>query len=569
MRDGAGYRPGDHRAADRQHRAPRPRRRRPDRSTRRRRDGCSSAGRTSPRATGAGPALTAERFVPDPFADRAGRRACTTPATASAGASRGSSSTSVAPTGRSSCGGIGSSSTGSSHVLARACRRTGGRRRGGRHQRRARPARWFSSAMPRRPRLQQHARATSPVPLAPDRSSPRTELPRRPNGKVDPDGCWPPPATGRAAAEHVAPATAPSAPSPRCGVTSSIAGGVSMTDDFFDVGGHSLLATRLASLVRHRFEIAPCPCRPCSNTRRRGSSPPSSRRPSPTSPPTLGTRTAEPPTAGGGPHRRTSRSVRPPGGETRSCPTPSNGCGSSTSWSPGARSTPRARAAAPAGPDRPRRRSGAASTSRAPVTRCCARPSTRTAAVRCSAIAPSAEGAARRRRRQRAGAGRPAGRGRAPVDGVGRASRSTCTDRAAPAGRAGARSDRPTGSLLLAIHHIVCDGWSTTVFSDELGAIYAAFAAGRPRPLPPLPIQYADFADLAARSGSPATGSTTSSPTGASSSPTCRPWRCPPTGPGRRVFTLRRATSCASTCPPVVAARVPTAVRSRRARRCS
>ena len=48
--------------------------------------------------------------------------------------------------------------------------------------------------------------------------------------------------------------------------------------------------------------------------------------------------------------------------------------------------------------------------------------------------------------------------------------------------------------LLFAIHHIACDGWSTSVFSNELAAVYRAFAAGRPSPLPPPPIQYADFA---------------------------------------------------------------------------
>jgi amino acid adenylation domain-containing protein/non-ribosomal peptide synthase protein (TIGR01720 family) len=44
------------------------------------------------------------------------------------------------------------------------------------------------------------------------------------------------------------------------------------------------------------------------------------------------------------------------------------------------------------------------------------------------------------------------------------------------------------------MHHIVCDGWSSNVFSRELSALYAAFVAGKPSPLPELPIQYADFA---------------------------------------------------------------------------
>jgi amino acid adenylation domain-containing protein len=48
--------------------------------------------------------------------------------------------------------------------------------------------------------------------------------------------------------------------------------------------------------------------------------------------------------------------------------------------------------------------------------------------------------------------------------------------------------------FLLTMHHIVCDGWSMGVFSRELMTLYWAFAAGHPSPLPPLQIQYADFA---------------------------------------------------------------------------
>ncbi len=48
-------------------------------------------------------------------------------------------------------------------------------------------------------------------------------------------------------------------------------------------------------------------------------------------------------------------------------------------------------------------------------------------------------------------------------------------------------------ALLLILHHIASDGWSIEVLSRELPALYGAFAEGRPSPLPPLPIQYADF----------------------------------------------------------------------------
>ena len=48
--------------------------------------------------------------------------------------------------------------------------------------------------------------------------------------------------------------------------------------------------------------------------------------------------------------------------------------------------------------------------------------------------------------------------------------------------------------LLLTVHHIVSDGWSTGILVRELGALYRASSQGHPSPLPELPIQYADFA---------------------------------------------------------------------------
>ncbi len=48
--------------------------------------------------------------------------------------------------------------------------------------------------------------------------------------------------------------------------------------------------------------------------------------------------------------------------------------------------------------------------------------------------------------------------------------------------------------LLFSVHHIACDGWSLGIFVRELGACYAAFAAGEAPALPALDIQYADFA---------------------------------------------------------------------------
>ncbi|EZP30954.1 non-ribosomal peptide synthase/polyketide synthase [Pseudomonas sp. RIT288] len=48
--------------------------------------------------------------------------------------------------------------------------------------------------------------------------------------------------------------------------------------------------------------------------------------------------------------------------------------------------------------------------------------------------------------------------------------------------------------LLLTVHHIVADGWSMGVLTRELMALYQAFSQGQPDPLPPLALQYGDYA---------------------------------------------------------------------------
>jgi amino acid adenylation domain-containing protein len=47
--------------------------------------------------------------------------------------------------------------------------------------------------------------------------------------------------------------------------------------------------------------------------------------------------------------------------------------------------------------------------------------------------------------------------------------------------------------LLVTIHHAVSDGWSLLVFIRDLVAAYEPLRAGRPAPLAPLTVQYADF----------------------------------------------------------------------------
>jgi amino acid adenylation domain-containing protein len=48
--------------------------------------------------------------------------------------------------------------------------------------------------------------------------------------------------------------------------------------------------------------------------------------------------------------------------------------------------------------------------------------------------------------------------------------------------------------VTIMMHHIVSDAWSVGVFMREITMLYTAFTQNKPSPLPPLPIQYADFA---------------------------------------------------------------------------
>jgi acyl carrier protein len=47
--------------------------------------------------------------------------------------------------------------------------------------------------------------------------------------------------------------------------------------------------------------------------------------------------------------------------------------------------------------------------------------------------------------------------------------------------------------LLIALPHIITDGWSMTVLWRELQLLYGAFKAGQPSPLEELPVDYADY----------------------------------------------------------------------------
>jgi len=56
------------------------------------------------------------------------------------------------------------------------------------------------------------------------------------------------------------------------------------------------------------------------------------------------------------------------------------------------------------------------------------------------------------------------------------------------------RMDEEEHALLITMHHIVSDGWSMGVMVHELNALYTAFVAEQPDPLPELELQYIDYA---------------------------------------------------------------------------
>jgi len=49
-------------------------------------------------------------------------------------------------------------------------------------------------------------------------------------------------------------------------------------------------------------------------------------------------------------------------------------------------------------------------------------------------------------------------------------------------------------ALIIAIHHIVCDGWSAGIILREIGLLYDAFCSKKSVDLRALPIQFADYA---------------------------------------------------------------------------
>lgn len=56
------------------------------------------------------------------------------------------------------------------------------------------------------------------------------------------------------------------------------------------------------------------------------------------------------------------------------------------------------------------------------------------------------------------------------------------------------RYDSDRHLLLVTQHHICSDNWSNNVLMSEIGTLYDAYLAGHEDPLPPLPVQYIDYA---------------------------------------------------------------------------
>jgi amino acid adenylation domain-containing protein len=50
--------------------------------------------------------------------------------------------------------------------------------------------------------------------------------------------------------------------------------------------------------------------------------------------------------------------------------------------------------------------------------------------------------------------------------------------------------------LAVAVHHVAADGWSVDILLNELSALYSSFAHGQPSPVQDLTMQYGDFARL-------------------------------------------------------------------------
>ena len=286
-------------------------------------------------------------------------------------------------------------------------------------------------------------------------------------------------------------------------------------DDFFgELGGHSLLAARLAARLRSVLDTdvplqlvfdAPTivamavgaprvePTRRRHRWRGRDRRRRRRRRTRHRRRPRAGSRTC--PRLISSPARQARATVpshAPTGRTTSRCRSPSNACGSSTGSLPATRSTSRRRRSGSAAPSMPRAlemslgavadrhevlRTSFANVDGRPLQRIA--PSTRVPLelVDLAVVAPA--------RRDDELDRIVLERATTPFD---------LTTLPAAAGDPGAARPRTTTSCVLAMHHIITDGWSMQVFGRELSILYRCLVTGERVELPELPIQYADYA---------------------------------------------------------------------------
>ncbi len=86
--------------------------------------------------------------------------------------------------------------------------------------------------------------------------------------------------------------------------------------------------------------------------------------------------------------------------------------------------------------------------------------------------------------------------------------------------------------LLLNMHHIVSDAWSNTILMQDMTQAYAQALIGDPSALPPLPMQYADYATHQRGEYCRAQPASAAANTGAITwATTCPRWNCPRISP--------------------------------------
>ena len=220
---------------------------------------CCSLARASRAATPGGPTLTAERFVPNPFAPRLARRSRrTAPATSRAGAPTASSNTWAAPIARSRSAACVSSSARS----RRACwsiRRW--RRRWSRCARSGVSRPWSATSSPLASGLtggdlRAFLAGRLPAVMVPVAIVPLASFPRTSSGKLD-LGALPPLLAERDEAAGTAREARTPAEEILVGLFAEVLGRerVGTDENFFDLGGHSLSATQVISRARRAFGV--------------------------------------------------------------------------------------------------------------------------------------------------------------------------------------------------------------------------------------------------------------------------------------------------------------------------